>query len=179
MNSAHADSERVQRVAVTTSGRLEILDKLHGAIHLRGPESGCLTRQAVLIRRALMLRQLLKERHPHLSSTVMSRSTMPFWYLPAIWPFIDGVRSRQDHSTSRQAGQNRHPSIATQKSKSNSMWTGPMFMVALRSPKLQPALREKLRRAALRDLQEATSPDGQDGTRTELTAAWSTGMNFR
>ena len=125
----------------------EILDKLHGAIHLRGPNQVGSQDKLYSVRRALMLRQLLKERHPHLFINARVKIDDAVLHALLFGPaYKHGVRSLDKIiSTSRLSGRTKFDIPALPPEEQIQLHVdGPKFMSALRSPKLPPALREKL-----------------------------------
>lgn len=125
----------------------EILDKLHGAIHLRGPNQIGSQDKLYSVRRALMLRQLLKERHPALFINGQVKIDDAVLHALLFGPaYKHGVRSLDKIiSTSRLSGRTKFDIPALPPEEQIQLHVdGPKFMSALRSPKLPPALREKL-----------------------------------
>merc|ERR1712014_570883 len=100
------------------------------------------------VRRAIMLRQMLKQRHPHLES-VKGQMRVEEGVLHALLlvpHYKHGLRSLEKIiSTSRLSGKNKFDVAALPPEEQIQLYVdGRIFMSYLRSPKLQPSLREKL-----------------------------------
>ena len=124
-----------------------LLDNLHGAVNLLGPNQAGPGDKTFVIRRALMLRQLLIEKHPHLNvnGTIKIDDTVlhALLFVPA---YKHGLRSLEKIiSTSRLSGRAKFDISALPPEEQIQLHVdGRLFMSFLRSPKLPPVLREKL-----------------------------------
>lgn len=124
-----------------------LLDNLHGAIHLSGPNQANPQDKFFSIRRALMLRQLLRERHPHIEVNGKMRIDDAVLHALLFVPsYKHGLRSLEKIiSTSRLSGRTKFDISALPPEEQIQLHVdGRTFMSFLRSPKLPPSLREKL-----------------------------------
>lgn len=124
-----------------------LLDNLHGVINLLGPNQAGPGDKSFAIRRALMLRRLLTERHPHLNvnGTIKIEDAVlhALLFVPT---YKHGLRSLEKIiSTSRLSGRAKFDVSALPPEEQIQLHAdGKLFMGFLRSPKLPPVLREKL-----------------------------------
>ena len=124
-----------------------LLDNLHGVVNLLGPNQAGPGDKTYVVRRALMLRQLLNERHPHLNvnGTIKIDDAVlhALLFVPA---YKHGLRSLEKIiSTSRLSGRARFDISALPPEEQIQLHVdGKLFMSFLRSPKLPNVLREKL-----------------------------------
>ena len=124
-----------------------LLDNLHGVVNLAGPNQTGPRDKAFAVRRALMLRQLLKERHPHLDvKGIMKIDDAVLHALLFVPSYKHGLRSLEKIiSTSRLSGRTKFDIAALPPEEQIQLHVdGRTFMSYLRSPKLPPTLREKL-----------------------------------
>lgn len=124
-----------------------LLDNLHGAVSLLGPNQAGPGDRLYSIRRALMLRQLLKERHSHLDvNGTMKIDDAVLHALLFVPTYKHGLRSMEKIiSTSRLSGRAKFDISALPPEEQIQLHVeGRIFMSFLRSPKLPPVLREKL-----------------------------------
>ena len=124
-----------------------LLDNLHGVVNLLGPNQAGPQDKLFAIRRALMLRQLLKERHPHLDVNGTMRIDDAVLHALLFVPsYKHGLRSLEKIiSTSRLTGRAKFDISALPPEEQIQLHVdGRTFMAFLRSPKLPPTLREKL-----------------------------------
>jgi hypothetical protein len=124
-----------------------LLDNVHGVVTLLGPNQISAQDTFFPVRRALMLRQLLKERHPHLevNGTIKIDEAVlrALLFVPA---YKHGLRSLEKIiSTSRLSGRAKFDISALPPEEQIQLYVdGKIFMSFLRSPKLPAVLREKL-----------------------------------
>ncbi|KAK3711957.1 hypothetical protein LTR37_009269 [Vermiconidia calcicola] len=124
-----------------------LLDNLHGVVNLSGPNQTGPQDKLFAVRRALMLRQLLKERHPHLDvNGKMKIDDAVLHALLFVPSFKHGLRSLEKIiSTSRLSGRAKFDISALPPEEQIQLHCeGRTFMAFLRSPKLPPVLRERL-----------------------------------
>lgn len=124
-----------------------LLDNLHGVVNLSGPNQAGAKDKMFSIRRALMIRQLLKERHPHLDiNGTMKIDEAVLHALLFVPTYKHGLRSLEKIiSTSRLSGRTKFDVAALPPEEQIQLHVdGRDFMHYLRSPRLPPALREKL-----------------------------------
>ena len=124
-----------------------LLDNLHGVINLLGPNQAGPGDKAFAIRRALILRQLLNERHPHLNVNGNIKIDDAVLHALLFVPhYKHGLRSLEKIiSTSRLTGRAKFDVSALPPEEQIQLHVdGKLFMGFLRSPKLPPVLREKL-----------------------------------
>ncbi|EMC97976.1 hypothetical protein BAUCODRAFT_129765 [Baudoinia panamericana UAMH 10762] len=137
-------SELRERVGTQPS---VLLDHLHGILQVTGPNQGGLQDKAYPVRRAIMLRQILKERYPHLEVDGKMRVEEGVLHALLLVPSYKlGLRSLEKIiSTSRLSGRSRFDVAALPPEEQIQLHVdGRIFMSYLRSPRLQPALRERL-----------------------------------
>jgi hypothetical protein len=124
-----------------------LLGNLHGVVTLLGPNQSGPQDRLYSVRRAFMLRQLLKERHPHLevNGTIKIDDAVlhALLFVPA---YKEGLHSLEKIiSTSRLSGRAKFDVSALPPEEQIAMHVdGRTFMASLRSPKLPPVLRERL-----------------------------------
>ena len=124
-----------------------LLDNLHGVINLLGPNQAGPGDKSFAIRRAIMLRSLLNDRHPHLNihGTIKIEDSVlhALLFVPS---YKHGLRSLEKIiSTSRLSGRAKFDVSALPPEEQIQLHVdGRLFMNFLRSPKLPPVLREKL-----------------------------------
>lgn len=125
-----------------------LLDHLHGVVRVLGPNQASAEDKMFAVRRAVMLRQLLKQRHPHLESNNghMKIEEGVLHALLLVPSYKHGLRSLEKIiSTSRLSGRSKFDVAALPPEEQIQLYVdGRIFMSYLRAPKLQPALREKL-----------------------------------
>lgn len=125
-----------------------LLDNLHGAITLHGPNQTGPQDRLFAVRRALMLRQLLLSRHPHLASPdgTMKIDDAVLHALLFIPTYKHGLRSLEKIiTTSRLTNRTKFDVSSLPPEEQIQLHVdGRTFMAFLRSPKLPPTLREKL-----------------------------------
>jgi hypothetical protein len=124
-----------------------LLDNLHGVVSLLGPNKTGPQDKLFAVRRALMLRQLLKDRHPHLEvNGTMKIDDAVLHALLFVPSYKHGLRSLEKIvSTSRLSGRAKFDISALPPEEQIQLHVdGQTFMSFLRSPKLPPTLREKL-----------------------------------
>ncbi|KAI7218707.1 hypothetical protein KC343_g9695 [Hortaea werneckii] len=138
-------SEFKDRPAV---GEAALLDHLHGIVRVTGPNQISAEDKTFPVRRAIMLRQMLKQRHPHLESAKgqMRVEEGVLHALLLVPHYKHGLRSLEKIiSTSRLSGKSKFDVAALPPEEQIQLYVdGRIFMGYLRSPKLQPSLREKL-----------------------------------
>lgn len=124
-----------------------LLDNVHGVVTLLGPNNSGPQDKLFSVRRALMLRQLLKDRHPHLEvNGKMKIDDAVLRALLFVPQYKHGLRSLEKIiSTSRLTGRAKFDVSALPPEEQIQLHVdGQQFMAYLRSPKLPPVLREKL-----------------------------------
>ena len=124
-----------------------LLDNLHGVVNLSGPNQTGPQDKLFPIRRGLMLRQLLNERHPHLNvNGTMKIDDAVLHALLFVPSYKHGLRSLEKIvSTSRLSGRKKFDVSALPPEEQIQLHVnGRTFMSFLRSPKLPPTLRERL-----------------------------------
>lgn len=125
----------------------DLLDNLHGIVTLRGPNQTSPQDKLFAIRRALMLRQLLLDRHPHLNLNGAIKIDEQVLYALLFVPsYKHGLRSLDKIiSTSRLSGRTKFDVSALPPEEQIQLHVdGRTFMSYLRAPKLPPTLRERL-----------------------------------
>lgn len=138
----HADFAQVPNYDVSL-----LMDYLHGLVKVNGPNQNSPRDKTFCIRRAIMMRQLIQERHPHLE--VKGRINIEEGVLHALLlvpKFKHGLRSLEKIiSTSRLSGRTKFDVAALPPEEQIQLHVdGKIFMSYLRAPKLPPALRERL-----------------------------------
>ncbi|WPG99166.1 Hypothetical protein R9X50_00197700 [Acrodontium crateriforme] len=124
-----------------------LLDYLHGVVRVAGPNQTSPQDKLYPVRRAIMLRHLLKQKYPHLEvKGTMKVEEGVLHALLLVPSYKHGLRSLEKIiSTSRLAGRNKFDVSALPPEEQIQLHVeGRIFMSYLRSPKLPPALREKL-----------------------------------
>lgn len=124
-----------------------LLDNLHGVVKLKGPNQADPKDSLFAIRRALMIRQLLKERHPHINVNGNMKIDEAVLHALLFVPnYKHGLRSLEKIiSTSRLSGRTKFDVAALPPEEQIQLHVdGRDFMQYLRAPRLPPALREKL-----------------------------------
>jgi hypothetical protein len=125
----------------------QLMDYLHGLIRVTGPNQIGSKDRAYPVRRAIMLRQIFKERHAHL--LLNGRLNVEEGVLHALLlvpRYKHGLRSLEKIiSTSRLSGRTKFDVSALPPEEQIQLHVdGKMFMGHLRAPKLPPSLRERL-----------------------------------
>lgn len=125
-----------------------LLDHLDGIVRVTGPNQTSAQDKMFSVRRAIMLRQLLKQKHPHLvaSDDTMRVEEGVLHALLLVPSYKHGLRSLEKIiSTSRLSGRTRFDVSALPPEEQIQLYVdGRVFMSFLRSPKLPPTLRERL-----------------------------------
>ena len=124
-----------------------LMDNLHGVVRLNGPNQTGPQDRLFAVRRAMMLRQLLKDCHPHLDvNGTMKIDDAVLHALLFVPSFKHGLRSLDKIiSTSRLSGRTKFDISALPPEEHIQQHVdGRTFMSFLRSPKLPPTLRERL-----------------------------------
>lgn len=125
-----------------------LLDHLHGIVRVTGPNQTSAEDKMFSVRRAMMLRQMLKQRHPHLKAAngQMKIEEGVLHALLLVPSYKHGLRSLEKIiSTSRLSGRTKFDVAALPPEEQIQLYVdGRIFMSYLRSPKLQPLLRERL-----------------------------------
>ncbi|TKA79507.1 hypothetical protein B0A55_02449 [Friedmanniomyces simplex] len=124
-----------------------LMDYLHGLVRVAGPNQANARDKAYSVRRAIMLRQILGQRHPHL--IVNGRMNVEEGVLHALLlvpRYKHGLHSLEMIiSTSRLSGRTKFDVSALPPEEQIQLHVdGKIFMSHLRAPKLVPSLREKL-----------------------------------
>ncbi|KAK5115878.1 hypothetical protein LTR85_009472 [Meristemomyces frigidus] len=132
----------------TVIDETQLLDYLHGIVRVTGPNQTSAQDKTFSIRRAIMLRQLLKQRFPHLeaSNGTMNVEEGVLHALLLVPSYKHGLRSLEKIvSTSRLSGRSKFDVSALPPEEQIQLHVdGRIFMSYLRSPKLPPVLRERL-----------------------------------
>ncbi|GAB7328068.1 hypothetical protein MBLNU13_g00109t1 [Cladosporium sp. NU13] len=124
-----------------------LLDSLHGIVNILGPNSTGKDDRMFAIRRAMMLRQIIREKYPHMEvNGIMSFDDAVLHALLLTPKFKQGLNSLEKIiSTSRLSHRTRFDVSALPPEEQIQLHVdGRIFMSFLRSPKLPPALRERL-----------------------------------
>jgi len=125
-----------------------LMDYLHGMVRVTGPNQTSAEDKTFSVRRAIMLRQLLKRKHPHLeaSNGIMKIEEGVLHALLLVPSYKHGLRSLEKIiSTSRLSGRAKFDVASLPPEEQIQLHVdGRIFMSYLRSPKLQPVLRERL-----------------------------------
>ncbi|KAI7196030.1 hypothetical protein D0869_04797 [Hortaea werneckii] len=125
-----------------------LLDHLHGIVRVTGPNQISAEDKTFPVRRAIMLRQMLKQRHPHLESPKgqMRVEEGVLHALLLVPQYKHGLRSLEKIiSTSRLSGKAKFDVAALPPEEQIQLYVdGRIFMGYLRSPKLPRSLRETL-----------------------------------
>ncbi|KAK5118894.1 hypothetical protein LTR62_000105 [Meristemomyces frigidus] len=124
-----------------------LMSHLHGLVKVTGPNQMGAKDKTFCVRRAIMLRQMLLDRHPHLN--IRGHLNVEEGVLHALLlvpKYKHGLRSLEKIiSTSRLSGRTKFDVAALPPEEQIQLHVdGKTFMSYLRAPKLQPALREKL-----------------------------------
>ncbi|KAK5725738.1 hypothetical protein LTR15_003928 [Elasticomyces elasticus] len=124
-----------------------LMDYLHGLVRVSGPNMSSAQDKAYSVRRAIMLRHLLAQKHPHL--IVNGKMNVEEGVLHALLlvpRYKHGLHSLEKIiSTSRLSGRNKFDVSALPPEEQIQLHVdGKIFMSHLRAPKLVPSLREKL-----------------------------------
>lgn len=125
----------------------QLMDYLHGVVRIAGPNQTSSNDKMFSIRRALMMRQMLKEKFPHLEvNGTMKIDEAVLHALLLVPSFKHGLRSLDKIlSTSRLSGRTKFDISALPPEEQIQLHVdGRIFMSFLRSPRLPAALREKL-----------------------------------
>jgi hypothetical protein len=124
-----------------------LMDYLHGVVRISGPNQAGAQDKMFPIRRAMMVRQMLKQKFPHLvkHGNIKIDEAVLHAMLLVPW-FKHGLRSLEKIlSTSRLSGRTKFDVSALPPEEQIQLHVdGKIFMSFLRSPKLPAALREKL-----------------------------------
>lgn len=132
----------------TVIDETQLLDCLHGIVRVTGPNQTSANDKTFSIRRAIMLRQLLKQRFPHLEGKdgTMNVEEGVLHALLLVPSYKHGLRSLEKIvSTSRLSGRSKIDVSALPPEEQIQLHVdGRIFMSYLRSPKLPPVLRERL-----------------------------------
>ena len=143
-------------ITPTTSGNFReranvdetlLLDHLHGVVRVTGPNQTGAQDKMFPVRRAIMLRRILKQKHPHLDvNGIMKVDDAVLHALLLVPSYKYGLRSLEKIvSTSRLSGRTNFDVSALPPEEQIQLHVeGRIFMSYLRSPKLPPALRERL-----------------------------------
>ncbi len=125
-----------------------LIDNLHGAASLLGPNQSSLQDKLFAVRRAFMLRRLLQERHPHLEvNGTIKIDDAVLHALLFVPQYKHGLRGLEKIlSTSRLTGRRKFDISALPPEEQIDMHVPDIrtFMAFLRSPKLPAVLRERL-----------------------------------
>lgn len=124
-----------------------LLDYLHGIVRVTGPNQTSMQDKMFPVRRGMMLRQLLKQKHPHLEVNGIMKVDEPVLNaLLNVSSYKHGLRSLEKIiSTSRLSGRTKFTVSALPPEEQIQLHVdGRIFMGFLRLPKLPPVLREKL-----------------------------------
>ena len=125
----------------------QLLDYLHGVVHISGPNQISPQDKVYPVRRALMLRNLLTKRFPHLVKDGNIKINDAVLHSLLLVPsYKHGLRSLDKIiSTSRLSNRDQFDvSALPPEEQIQSHVDGKIFMGYLRSPKLPAALREKI-----------------------------------
>ncbi|KAF2773049.1 hypothetical protein EJ03DRAFT_380299 [Teratosphaeria nubilosa] len=125
-----------------------LLDYLHGVVRVPGPNQRSGDDRVFCIRRAIMLRHILEQKHPHLQGSnghirIEEGVLHALLLVPA---YKHGLHSLEKIiSTSRLSGRTKFDVAALPPEEQITLHVdGRIFMSYLRAPKLQPALRERI-----------------------------------
>lgn len=124
-----------------------LLDYSHGVVRISGPNKTHVEDDMFTIRRAIMLRHMLKQKFPHLDSKGVIKVDEAVLYALLLVPsYKHGLRSLDKIlSTSRLSTRNKFDISALPPEEQIQLHVdGKIFMSFLRSPKLPAALRERL-----------------------------------
>jgi hypothetical protein len=124
-----------------------LLDSLHGIVNILGPNSSGKEDKMFSIRRAMMLRQIIKQKYPHMEvNGIMSFDDAVLHALLLTPKFKQGLSSIEKIiSTSRLSHRTKFDVSALPPEEQIQLHVdGRIFMSFLRSPRLPPALRERL-----------------------------------
>lgn len=124
-----------------------LLDSLHGIVNILGPNSTGKDDRTFSIRRAMMLRQIIKQRYPHMEvNGIISFDDAVLHALLLTPKFKQGLSSIEKIiSTSRLSHRTKFDVSALPPEEQIQLHVeGRIFMSFLRSPKLPAALRERL-----------------------------------
>ncbi|KAF2716508.1 hypothetical protein K431DRAFT_298621 [Polychaeton citri CBS 116435] len=124
-----------------------ITDCLHGIVQVRGPNCTGPDDSLYPVRRAIMLHQLILGRHPHLSiDGTIDIDDAVLHALLLVPSYRNGLQSLEKIvDTSRLTGKGKFDVASLPPEEQIQLHVdGRIFMSYLRSPKLPPALREKL-----------------------------------
>lgn len=124
-----------------------LMDYLHGVVRISGPNQTSSNDTMFPIRRALMIRQMLKQKFPHLEVNGAIKIDEAVLHALLLVPsFKHGLRSLDKIlSTSRLSGRTKFDISALPPEEQIQLHVdGRTFMSFLRSPRLPAALREKL-----------------------------------
>lgn len=124
-----------------------LMDYLHGLVRVTGPNQNGPNDRTYSVRRAIMLRHILKEKHPNLEiDGKMNIEESVLHALLLVPRYKHGLRSLEKIiSTSRLSGRKKFDVSALPPEEQIQLHVeGKVFMGYLRAPKLQPALRERL-----------------------------------
>ncbi|KAK5131998.1 hypothetical protein LTR08_000419 [Meristemomyces frigidus] len=125
-----------------------LLDHLHGIIRVTGPNCQSAQDKMFPIRRAIILHHMLKQRYPHLeaSNGIINVEEGVLHALLLVPSYKHGGRSLENIiSSSRLSNRTKFDVSALPPEEQIQLHVdGRIFMSYLRSPKLPPALREKL-----------------------------------
>lgn len=124
-----------------------LLDLLHGIVNILGPNSTGKEDRMFSIRRAMMLRQIIKQKYPHMEvNGIISFDDAVLHALLLTPKFKQGLSSLEKIiSTSRLSHRTKFDVSALPPEEQIQLHVeGRIFMSFLRSPKLPPALRERL-----------------------------------
>lgn len=125
----------------------QLLDSVHGVVRILGPNQTGPCDKMFPIRRAMMLRQMLKQKFPHLDvSGTIKIDDAVLHALLLVPSFKHGLRSLDKIlSTSRLSNKTKFDVSSLPPEEQIQLHVdGRIFMSYLRSPKLPAALREKL-----------------------------------
>lgn len=124
-----------------------LLDYTHGVVRIAGPNQTSMHDKMFTIRRALMLRQMLRQKFPHLEKNGVIKIDEAVLHALLLVPsFKHGLRSLDKIlSTSRLFGKTKFDVSALPPEEQIQLHVdGRTFMSFLRSPKLPAALRERV-----------------------------------
>ncbi|KAK4505285.1 hypothetical protein PRZ48_003248 [Zasmidium cellare] len=124
-----------------------LMDYLHGVVRIAGPNQQSSNDTMFSIRRALMMRQMLKQKFPHLEVNGAIKIDEAVLHALLLVPsYKHGLRSLDKIlSTSRLSGRTKFDISALPPEEQIQLHVdGRIFMSFLRSPRLPAALREKL-----------------------------------
>jgi hypothetical protein len=124
-----------------------LLDSLHGIVNILGPNCTGKDDRMFAIRRAMMLRQIVKQKYPHMEvNGIISFDDAVLHALLLTPKFKQGLGSLEKIiSTSRLSHRTKFDVSALPPEEQIQLHVdGRVFMSFLRSPKLPPALRERL-----------------------------------